>query len=93
MLPEDLENIIFEFHDRYGTIKNRYHINLIIKSAFGEFRQNTSCYYHIVGDASPRRLEWYRLMFTVHEYDKRLVKIRHDRSCYSKLWSGYVPWD
>ena len=91
MLPQDIENLIMEFHDSYETCKKRMHINMIIKSGFKEFEQNESKEYYL--NDVPHGLEWYRLMFNIHRYDKRMVKINQNNTCYSQLWDGCVPWD
>ena len=93
MLPLDLENIILEFHDGFDIARKKFEINLVIRSGFEEFVQSESTYFHIFSEDTPRQLEWYRLMFNIHRYDKRMLKIRNNKTCYSKLWDGFVPWD
>ena len=92
-LPHDIENIIFDFHDEFDIARKKFEIHLILKSGFSDYVQSESKFFHIFSEDAPRPLEWYRLMFNIHRYDKRMVKIRNNQTCYSKLWDGCVPWD
>ena len=92
MLPHDIENIILGFHDAYDTARKKYEIHLVLKSAFADYHKSKAL-YHVAGDPMPRHLEWWRLMFNVHRYDSQMVRIRDNGDCYSKLWTGFVPWD
>ena len=96
MLPEDIRRLILEFHDSYDIMKKRTHVNLIIKSAFREcVAQNKfECeLYEMLGNLRPCKVRWTMLLIFLDTFDKRLKKILENESCYSKLWTGVVPWD
>ena len=82
MLPTDIERLIMEFHDEFDVSTKRFHLNLVFKSAFCEFRG-----LDILED------HWCVLLYFMNMYDKRLKKLLANNDCYSKLWTGVVPWD
>ena len=97
MIPSDLKNLIMSFHDEFGILKKRQHVNLIIKSAFAEWRGRAeieSDMLQIFSDElDPCEIHWVILRTCLRLYDKRLIKIRDNNECFSKLWTGCVPWD
>ena len=94
MLPTDIERLIMEFHDEYDIITKRFHLNLVFKTAFREFKRQqvdltTSGLTTIIGFN-------YKLIILLHflkRYDRRLQEVLNNTECYSKLWTGVVPWD
>ena len=88
MLPTDIERLILEFHDEYDVSTKRFHMNLVFKSAFKLYRVQNNFDYVIETDE-----HWYVLLHFLNMFDKRLMKIIHNNTCYSSLWTGVVPWD
>ena len=96
MLPKDIEHLIMEFHDGFDIARKKFEIHLVLKSAFAEFERNENLFYHLDGCQRPkvRILYWFRLMFNLQTFDKRMMKVRKHKTCYSQLWNGFgVPWD
>ena len=85
MLPTDIERLIMEFHDEYDIITKRFHLNLVFKTAFKEFESQ----YAIIGLND----QWIILLHFLKRYDRRLQEVLNNTECYSKLWTGVVPWD
>ena len=92
MLPLDIKNLIMEFHDSYNISMKRRHVNLVVKSAFAEWRGRKKELYDMF-ELFGREIRWMVLTTFLEIYDKRLIKIRDNNSCFSKIWTGYVPWD
>ena len=96
MLPLDLKNLIMEYHDEFDVWKKRLHVKRIIKSAFAEWRRSVKIehlLYEIFSDMHPAKIQWVRLTALLNIYDKRLIKIKNNKSCYSQIWTGCVPWN
>ena len=97
MLPSDLKNLILSFHDEFGICQKLRHVNLIIKSSFAEWRGRAeieSDMLQIFSDElHPREIRWAILTTCLKLFDKRLINIRDNNECFSKLWTGRVPWD
>ena len=83
MLPTDIERLIMEFHDEYDISKKRFHLNLVFRSAFKEYRD------YLIAPTD----HWYVLLFFMNKFDKRLKRVLENNDCYSQLWTGVVPWD
>jgi len=89
MLPKDIENLILEYHDAYGTIKNRFHVNLVIKSGCAEYR-------HVWEERWGSWMHYSKpshMIACIHKFDKRMTQILNYKKCYSQLWPDYVPWE
>ena len=84
MLPADIERLIMEFHDEFDVSTKRFHLNLVFKSAFCEFRSL---------DILEPRDHWFVLLYFMNMFDNRLKTVLNNNDCYSKLWTGVVPWD
>ena len=84
MLPTDIERLIMEFHDEYDISQKRFRMNLVFKSAFKQYRSEAIF--------EPEE-HWYVLLFFLDKFDKRLRLVIENKDCYSKLWTGVVPWD
>ena len=80
MLPTDLENLIMSFHDEHEIWRKRMNVNMVLKSAFREWRARVeieSLLLDVLTDMHPHQVEWFRLMTYLDVYDKRLMKIRN----------------
>ena len=92
MLPTDIERLIMEFHDEFDISTKRFHLNLVFKSAFCEYQSKNKFRTFLDLVIEPND-HWYVLFYFLNMYDKRLKKLLNNNNCYSKLWTGVVPWD
>ena len=74
-----------EFHDEYDITTKRIHLNLVFKTGFKEFN---NCVIDL--NFSDK---WYVMLYFLNRYDTRMKKLLKNNDCYSKLWTGVVPWD
>jgi len=44
ILPQCIEDLIYEFHDKYNTIENKKRINFVIESGYRNWLTSQNCY-------------------------------------------------
>ena len=100
MLPDDIKRLILEFHDEFEIWKLRFHINLIVKSAFRACGHTNALDRELFGamhiDYSyTREIEWYNLMSYMKLYDRQMQRIKEYGLPICRLWTDLtvVPWD
>ena len=101
-LPEDIEKLIWEFHDEHLTWKKRYNMNLVVKTAFGEhcrMRLLRQELYDELSQFTTREVDFHLLMNHMKHYDRLMTRITRENLPYHMLWTlvragktAFIPW-